>query len=316
MTDRELREELKKGIIGNRYLLVGDETLLINNTISLIKKHLQVNEAFDFETFSISEIPLEEMIEKFYVTPFGSKQRLIVIKNLEELDKRALKNFAEAINKLSFPNCLIMTYRAKKDNRRTKNVYKNITGLFKKIHCVTFQSDKNLIHKWITSRLKRDGLTFSPSVIRYLEEEFGNDITGLKNEIEKIENYLYEAKTLHSASTLKDLARGLCDFNKYQVVDMFLKGRKDTIEHFEEFKPYLRSYSEMVDAVTRGLLYYVQRKPNVLTARKKALSNLLAEVSRIDRSVKKSSYFVTLMFELFFLKKGNIFRKGGAINGR
>lgn len=309
MNEREVRELLKKGEVYNQYILIGDEQLLIDNTVKTIKDASKVNESFDLDTFFISETPIEDIMSKIYLTPFASTRRCIIVKNLEELDYRALTNFAKFMNSTSSKNCLVMTYRVKKSEKKFDKVYKKIAGLFKNAKGVASCPNKALIHKWIISKVKRDNLNLSPSTIRYLEDEFSNDITGLKNEFEKIENYLYEAKTLDTDS-IKDLAKGLCDFNKYQIVDAFLKGDGDSIKLLEELRPYLRSYAEIVDALTRGLVFYTQRNRDAFRFSKKSITSILDEIIKIDRRVKKSSYFANLMLELFFLKNANLFRKG------
>jgi|GEM_PF-715329 len=314
MNDKELRNLLKKGKISQQYLLIGDEPLLIENAVRDIRMTLKVDEAFDLDTFIISETSIEDIMSKLYLTPFGSTQRIIVVKNLEELDSRMLANFAATINSTKSRNCLIMTYVMKKDERKPENLNKKLSELFKNAQCVVFQHDKVRIRQWIMNKIRREKLNLSPSMIEYLEDEFAHDVTGLKNEFEKIENYVNEAKTL-STESIKDLAKGLCDFDKYRIVDTFLEGGKNTIELFEELTPYIRSYAEIVDALTRGLIYYSQRKRNVFAHNNIAIRQILDEIIMIDQKVKRSSHFANLMLELFFLRNAHLFRKG-AIYGR
>lgn len=312
MTDQELRKQLSKGKIEKRYLLIGNEPLLINNTIDLLKKSTGVDESFDFDKFSITEISLDEIIEKLYTTPFGGNQRLILIKHLEELDKKSLAKFAQTINNLSFYNCLVMTYILDKDNQKSDRTPKTIANLFKKTQCVTYPVHRDSIRKWIMTKVRRDNLQLSPAIIRYLEEEFSNDITGLKNELTKIENYLYETHSKSTDAGIKELAQGLCDFNKYKIVNMFFNGRSETLRYFEEIKPYLHSYPEIVYALTRGLVYYLQRENNIFSNNKNGLSAMLDDLTVIDQGIKRSSHFVSLMLEILFLTRREMFQKGGA----
>ena len=314
MNDTELRNQLKQGKIENQYVLIGSEPLLIEKTLRDIKDVLKVNESFDLDTFIISEAQIEDIMSRFYLTPFGSKQRLVVVKNLEELDQRALTNFAKIINSTASQNCLVMTFVVKKDERRPENLHKKLAGLFTNIRCVVFQYDENTIHKWIKNKIRKRNLNLSSSMIQYLEDEFAHDITGLKNEFEKIENYLYEAKTLTTES-MEDLAKGLCDFDNYRVVNTFLRGEKDSLTLFEELLPYMRSHAKMVDALARRLVYYSQRRGNVFANYNVAIKPILDEISKIDRKVKRSSQFANAMLELLFLKNAHLFRKG-AIYGR
>ena len=69
--------------------------------------------------------------------------------------------------------------------------------------------------------------------------------------------------------------------------------------------------AEIIDALTRSLVFYVQRNKSA----KKSMVKLTDEVAKIDKHVKKSSNFVHLMLELFLLKNTKLFRKG-AIYGR
>jgi DNA polymerase III delta subunit len=307
MTDQTLRTTLKKGEISNQYFFIGDEFLLIDNAINAVKKTINVNESFDLETFSLSETPFEDIIPRFYITPFGSPRRLIIIRHLEEVSDRDLATFAEAMSKIDVTNCVIMTYTIPKGKKKYSYKSKKLSGLFAKATHVTFVPDRQSIHKWIARKNKRDGLNLSASTVHYLEEEFRNDITGLKNEFEKIDNYLYEEKTL-SSEGIKDLAQGLCDFNKYSLVDTFLAAKAEVLERFEELRPYLYSYAEIVDVLTRGLVQYSKTRQNVPTG--SCMKDILEDLVTIDRKIKRSSYFADLMVELFLLTKITLFNKG------
>ena len=310
MKGDQFKKNLEQGKIANQYLLIADEAIFIENAIESIKKVLDINEPFDYDTFSASETPVEEIIQKLYLNPFGSSKRLLVVKHLEELKNNALSNFAKVINQTKSQNCLVMTQAVNKDARRSTRGKKKIDALFPQAVPVFFSTDKSMIHKWISVKTKRDNIKLTPSLMRYLEEEFSNDITGLKNEFAKIENYLHEAGTLNTAN-IKDLAKGLCNFNQYQVANAFVNGRKDILELFEELRPYLKHPAEIVDALVRSFVSHVQRSKNPKTS----IVKLTNEITDIDKRVKRSSTFSYLMLELFFLRNENFFRKG-AIYGR
>jgi DNA polymerase III delta subunit len=310
MKGSHFKKQLKNGKIANQYLLIADEPLLIDNAIKSIQEVLHASEPFDHETFSATETPAEEIIQKLYLTPFGSAKRLIVVKHLEELKAKTLPGFSKIIGQTRSQNCLVITYQLEKDARRQARAPKRIVELFPHANSVLFSADKNLVHTWISNKIKRDNMKLSPLLASYLEEEFNNDITGLKNEFDKIENYLYEAGTMN-ASDIEDISKGLCNFNKYQIANSLVNGREDVLELFEELRPYIRHYAEIVDGLTRSFVFYVQRNKSS----KKSMVALTDEVVKIDRQVKNSSSFVHLMLELFFLKNTTLFRKG-AIYGR
>ncbi len=309
MTDREFRDTIKAGKICSQYLLFSDEGLLIDGAIKMLKDALMVDEAFDLEVFSISEVAFEDIVARFYVTPFSSNRRLLIIKNLEQLKKGELSTFAASMKKIQSANCLVMSYQMEKEHTRDGYSYDQLAKMFPNAEAVKFMPDEKLIHAWIAKKLKRDNITLSPSIISYLEDEFQNDITGLKNEFEKIENYLYEAKNLYRDS-IQDLSRGLPDFNKYRLIDEFLTGKTEALTHFEELRPYLNSYPEIINALAWGVLCILRADKQVPKNQDALLSEFLNDITVIDRKVKLGSHFVHLALEVVLLKRASLFSKG------
>lgn len=303
-------DKVKNGDLSTQYLLMGSEPLLIDNMVNRIKEALAVDEAFDYDSVFAPETPFEEVISKYYSSPLTSSKRLIVLKNIDELDASSLAQYAETFSKAPSQNCLIMTYRLEK-NKKEVSTRTKLKKLFKKAEFVTHQSDRQSVHKWVANKIRRDKVNITPAMARYLEEEFEDDITGLKNEFEKIDNYLSEAQSLDEG-TMYSLAQGLSDINKYYVVDAFLKGRGDTLALFENLKPFLRSHAQIVDALARRLMSYAEKQYRPLSFSRTTLSTLFEEIGTIDRRVKMGTHFAHLMLELFFLKNAHLFRKGAA----
>lgn len=313
MKDQDVRDHVKKGHIHSQYILIGSEPLIIEKTIKLIEEQLHIDRSFDYDSFSASETPADDILAKLYSTPFCSSRRLIVMKNVEELDTTSLSGFAEAIKNTPTHNCLVMMYVLAKEERGIKSIEKKLQELFTNAHCVVYRSDRNQVRSWIAAKVRKDNLPLSVSMMRYLEEQFSNDITGLKNEFDKIENYLAETSSI-SSEHMQDLAQGLCDFNTFQMIDAFVKGNTNTITLFEEIQPYLRSYVEIVGALTWGIMHNAQHAYSVLRTGT-MLRRILHEVADLDKSVKTGSLFSQIKLELFFLKNARVFKKGAVYGG-
>lgn len=305
MKSTKVRGKLRNGEIHNQYIIVGTELFFADHTIQEFKEKLKVDESFDLDTFYASESSIDEILQKLYLMPFSSSRRLVVVKNLEELDYVALEKFAKLINASTSHNCLIMTFTVAKDNTKHAKTAKKLPALFTKAQFIKYEKKTDKIRKYIAQRSARAHIKLSESMLQYLEDEFSNDITGLENELEKIENYCAEVQTMQ-LTNMQDLAKGLSDFSKYQVVNAFLDGRRETLQYFEELLPYLKHDAEMVYALTRGLLYRAQRNRK----QSRVVSEILAQMSNVDTKVKGGSHFGTLMLELLFLKYAPVFRKG------
>ena len=310
MDEKDVRINVKNGKIHSLYILINSEPLIMEKTIEMIEKHLNIERSFDYDTFSLPETPLDDILSKLYSTAFTSSRRFIIARNLEELDQNSLTEFAHAISRARFPNCLVITYRYAKNERKIKTIEKKLQDIFATAHCVTYRSEKNQVRNWIAAKVRKDKLPLSTEMMRYLEDEFSNDITGLKNEFDKIENYLAEKSTI-SSEHMQDLAKGLCDFNAYQMIDGFLKGHTQALTLFEELQPYLRRYTEIVGALTWGIMNHAQHAYSFLR-NGTMLRRILDEITDIDISFKSGSQFSPIKLELFFLRNSRVFRKGAA----
>ncbi|HEX7319575.1 MAG TPA: hypothetical protein VF399_04365 [bacterium] len=310
MIDEEMRDLLKKGTIHNQYLLMGNEPLLTENSIAAIRDALKVDPSFDLDSFYADDTEIEAITERFCLSPFASARRLIVVKDIEKLEKNGeLKEFADAVNGARAMNCLVMIYTIRKDLKpsRYEALYKKVSAYFKQARLVTYKEEKGQVRRWIMTKIKREKLDISPVVIEYLESEFKHDITGLKNEFEKIKNYLSEAKQL-GVSEIRDLAVGLCDYDKYHLVRAFLQGKPEALSLFEELKPYVKHYAEIVDALVRGTLYAHE---DLKSTEPGTLRTILGQIQNIDRKMKTNTYFEDLHMELFFVQNITLTRKGG-----
>jgi len=306
MTDKELRDDLKNGRVSRQYILIGDEPLLIDNAIAAIKDALKIDNPFDYESVSLPDASVEEILPKLFVSSFLSARRLFVFRNLEELGDREIKEWQEAFNRQPYPNCAVLTYLSDKKDQWRKYDAEKIAGLFRSAQCVTFALDKTRVREWIVRRDKRSGLGLSLEMIDYLEEEFESDITGLKNELEKIENYLAERKSL-SREEMRTLTSGLWDFDKYKFVNTFFFGGKDALRQFEESRPYIGNYAEPVSTLGRRLVKNAARFRDGA-----GISDMLDALLTMDRKVKTSSLFMDLYFGIFLTKKWGVFKKGAA----
>lgn len=314
MREKQLKESLKNGEIGRQYLLVGDEPILINRALKTISDALHVEESFDVDRFVLPEVAIEDIVARLCLMPLVSQKRLLIVKNLEDIPGRDLDEFAQIINRNKSANCLVMTYGLKKDRKYPKNSDKKPTGLFTTAQYVDCRPERSEIKQWIRATVKRDKLNLDDAMMDYLEEEFSSDITGLKNEFEKIQNYLHEAGVMDK-DKIMDLAKGLCNFDKNQAAGAFLNGRSNALRIFEELQPYLASNAMMVDSLTREILRRAGGRGNTMQARKTTLQAILRQLIAIDRKIKTSSLFIRLSLELFFLHNAGAF-KNGASYGR
>lgn len=314
MTEGQLRKSLADGEISNQYLLIGDEPILIERAFNTIKDALKVEESFDFDSFSLPESELDEIMAKLFLMPFVSGQRLILVKGLGDITDGELEDFAAAISNSKSKNCLVLVYKFDKETTWKKRKMADLDKLFPNTNRVLVGTEQGKVRKWIQSAVNRDNLKLDRTMVTYLEQEFGNDVTGLKHEFDKIRNYLHEAGDI-DPDGMRDLAKGLCDLTKYQMADAFMKGSAEAFQIFEELLMNSTEYASWVDALARQMVNRARRKDGVTHTNRTALVDVVSQLAVIDRKVKTSSIFERLSMELFILRNAGVF-KNGVLYGR
>jgi DNA polymerase III delta subunit len=309
MTERQLNKSLACGEIHNQYFLIGDEPLLIERALTSIKEKIKVDESFDLDSFSLPDAGIEDVMAKLFLMPFRSERRLVVVKGLEDISDGEMEDFAKTISGSKSSNCLVLIYRFDKDATGKKRTLAKLDERFPNAEHVILGTEQGTVRKWIQSAIERDNLRLDNAMVTYLEKEFSNDVTGLKHEFAKIRNYLHEAGNIDS-NGLKDLAKGLCDLTKYQMVDSFMRGSPDALKVFEELQMTSPKSVMLVDALARGIVNRARRKDGVTHTNRTALVDVVAQLAMIDRKVKTSSIFERLSMELFILQNAGAFKNG------
>ncbi|MBE0433273.1 hypothetical protein IBX73_07400 [candidate division WOR-3 bacterium] len=313
--ERQLRESLKRGKIHGQYVLIGKEPILIDRALNTIKDKLEVREPFDVDYFSLPDAVYEEVIAKLHLVAFQSARRLLVVKDLERVTPSDLEDFAETVNAHRSGNCLVMTYRLEKDkaDRKYKEAISRLQKAFPQAPLVTLRADDDTVRSWIRKKVSDNKLPLNGPLVRYLEEEFKDDVTGLRNEFAKIANYLHEVSSL-DPNGIRDLAKGLCHCEAYQMADSFIDGRSDTLRIFEELYPFIED-TAFVHVLTRGMLNRARWSGHAVRSDRKALVDLFAQLSSIDRKVKMSSVCTRLSMEMYIMQNAGVV-KNGVSHGR
>ncbi|MEO0227030.1 MAG: DNA polymerase III subunit delta [candidate division WOR-3 bacterium] len=305
MNIKELKAQLDAKKIAKQYLLVGNEPSMITDAIGMIKSAISVNESFDYEVLTLTESTPEEIVSRLYTIPFASSRRMVVVKQLEEMEKGELINFAQLVRNLPDSCCLVMTYQLDKEMgfKKINEVQQKIFSAFPNAQHIFLMPDKKYIHDLLTTKLNQMKFNIPSDLIQYLEAEFSKDLLGLENELLKIKNYLCEAKKIpHGFSG--DFIKGVSDYNKYAVARAFLDGKPEVLRRFEEIKPYLQSPAEVIDALVRVTNSSVQKK-EIRNFR----AEILDELSRIDHRIKIGSIFADILLEIFLIRNRVNFRK-------
>ena len=235
------------------YFLLGDEKYYIDELIDFFIKNVLEEEEKIFNQVVLygKDTDVDQIISESKQFPIGAKNRLVVIKegqNLKNIDK--LENY---INNPQTNTILVISYFNKTLDKRKK--FGKI--LYKK--GFVFESKKpydNQIPDWIEAYLNKKKITIDTKATILLSEFLGNNLSKIKNEIEKL---LIIAKENHITPQLIEKHIGINnDYNLFELQNAF--GEKDykkislIINHFISNE---KKYN--IISIINNLFYFFQK---------------------------------------------------------
>lgn len=240
MTIQELEKELKLNILEGIYLLYGEETFLLENSLKKMKK-LFGEMILGINYIQIDENNVEELISNLETPAFGYEKKLVIVKNsgllkkegkrinvkLKELKEKVSKYFSDNIEDIKEYNIVIFIEEEIEKN----SLYKLLE---KQGKVCSFEKQTP---SQIASRLKAifNGykVNIDDNTLKYLIETCGTSMQELINESRKLIEYAGENGTVKREDI--DL---LCikEVNAVIFTLTDLLGKKDISKALETFK--------------------------------------------------------------------------------
>ncbi|MBD3374722.1 DNA polymerase III subunit delta [candidate division KSB1 bacterium] len=207
-----LIKQWKAGKFDPIYLFYGEEDFLIEQLCDQILQYALAPQDHDFnlDILYASEIDGSQLINAVTSYPMMAERRLILVKNLQQLDEKAQEMLAKYSQQPSPSSCLVMTASKLKAN----------TPLAKsKKHFTVFEAKKlydNKIPDWIRSQLAPNKITITNEAMRLLLASTGNSLRNINVELEKILLQLDDRKEI----SVKDVERVVGISKQYNIFEL------------------------------------------------------------------------------------------------
>ena len=179
------------------YFFAGPDTLQKEEAVGLLLKHfvkdgdLGLNvDKFDGETASAASI-----VNAYQTLPFLGGGRLVLVRRAHELSSAEAEVLAEALEKPSPVNCLVLLWDEKADGRSALVRAARAAGK-ELIFWVPFEDQ---LPRWIIERARTAGKTMKPDAARALLEAVGPNLPDLAQEIEKLSLYVKDNPVVEAA---------------------------------------------------------------------------------------------------------------------
>jgi DNA polymerase-3 subunit delta len=184
-----LDQKLQKGDIGPLYLLVGEETFMIDEALATLKEKVLGDGLADFNlnTFYASDASAQDIRDAVETLPVMAKRRLVIVKQAQDLSASELDTLTPLIE--APVDSSVMVLVASKADMRKKffKLYENKGFVVK--YTRPFE---NQLTPWVTYIAKKYGNTLTPHATEVIKEWVGANLTEINNEMAKLSQYLGE----------------------------------------------------------------------------------------------------------------------------
>jgi DNA polymerase-3 subunit delta len=215
---RDILNDIKRNNLKNLYLFHGKENYLKENiTKKMIEKSIDFpSKDINCKTFYGEKITTNEIIEELQTIPFFSKQKMVIIKRAEKINKINREKLIDYLshwnNEIEFTR-LIIIYEDDKPDKNLVSIVKN------KGDVVNFEvTDRRTINMWIKARFKINDKKITEDALYYLKSMTHSNLSQLFNEIEKIDIYTQGKKIVHKEDIFGAIG-GSESLNIFNILD-------------------------------------------------------------------------------------------------
>ena len=280
------------------YFLYGDTPLQLKYD-ELIKKIREENQNIPEQYFDVTQDESDDIFQALSTNSMFIPKSLIVIRRLEKM--KGLNNFIKSLAEFNYTQKIVVMIYEETLNDYGKAVnplekaltMKNLEAVAK-IISARKENEKKSLQFFVEKRL---------NCTEYEAEKFiemvGEDFLKIKNEIEKVENFLNGEP--FKLENVKKILSVNTEYNLYKLTENFLynKEHKELIEHLREEKNYmlflnilgeeLTTLFKLKDLAQRGVI-----NPN--TSYNKFKGDIYPSVKN---SFKKDGFRFTAEYPLF-----------------
>ncbi len=210
----DLMRSLKQGSILPLYLFFGEEEFLIQEALDLLVRRVVNPDVrdFNFSLIYCRDTSASELVALAQTLPFLTEKRLVIAKEIDAFKAADLEELIPYLNNPSPSTCLVLvSNQARYEKKPVLNAVEThgaVTRFFPLL-------DREII-VWINDWASARKLSLERDAGQYLSQITGNDLQKIKNELEKVEIFIKEKKTI----TVDDVKTVVGDFREYSTFDL------------------------------------------------------------------------------------------------
>lgn len=203
------------------FLLIGDDKYLTERSLNDLKTSIRKYSitAPEESLFYGDDIQEQDLFDRLNTAPLLSQERIVVIKEAEDIDDGCLTRLKEYIRKPSGSSYLIMLGKDESVAGRFRDVSENIS-----IRKQELPSGGSFV-LWVKKHVQQYAKTIDDEAIAIVRELEGNDLSMISRELDKLVTFVGVRKDIRAEDTEAVLGRSMV-ISAFKITDAI--GRNDT----------------------------------------------------------------------------------------
>ncbi len=210
----DLISSLKQRKVLPLYLFYGEEEFLIQEALDRIIAVTVDPGArdFNFNVFYCRDTPASEVVAAAQALPFLSEKRLVIAKDIDAFKTADLDTLVQYLNDPSPSSCLVMVSNQGRYDKKAVVAGVEAHGAAVRFYPLLDRELTGWIEAWCRAR----ELSIQRDAAQYLCQILGNDLRKIANELQKVEIFIKERKSI----TYNDVKSVAGDFRDYTPFDL------------------------------------------------------------------------------------------------
>ncbi len=191
-TPQNLNDSIRRGEIYPLYFFYGDETFLIDDTMSQLEPlALEAGlRDFNFNTYYGDDADIEVIRDAIETLPMMARTRMVVLKEAQDLSDKDWEHLMPLIEN-PVESCVLVCIASKIDKRK-----KQIKRILERGVVVEFKRPfDNQVPDWIQYIARKQGLQISREGVALLHQIVGSNLTDINGELQKLAQFMGGQRT-------------------------------------------------------------------------------------------------------------------------
>jgi len=205
---RKLQQRLEKQNPSSVYVLCGDESFLVEESVKLLKSKV-IDESsvdFNYSTFVAGETSGADVRDAVEMLPMMGQRRMVLLRSAESLKEKDWEALYDVIDRPVDSTVFVVACESL-DKRRKP--YKKLS---KNSVWVDLQRPyENQVPHWIEYLCYQQNLKISREAVSLLLQFVGSNLTELNSEIQKLSSYIGDRDQILDEDVLKVVSRSRVD---------------------------------------------------------------------------------------------------------